>query len=40
LRDPERSVLKVGEHRKRAKAPFAGRQGWGRRRPEGNVDPP
>ncbi len=27
LRDPERSVLKVREHRKRAKVPFAGRQG-------------
>ena len=27
LRDPERSVLKVREHRKRAEAPFAGRDG-------------
>ncbi|MCJ2185966.1 hypothetical protein [Novosphingobium beihaiensis] len=27
LREPERSVLHVREHRKRAKAPFAGRQG-------------
>jgi len=26
LRDPERSLLKGGEHRKRAKLPFAGRQ--------------
>ncbi|KQM97091.1 dihydroneopterin aldolase [Sphingobium sp. Leaf26] len=25
-RDPERSLLKVGEHRKHGKAPFAGRQ--------------
>ncbi|MEJ2408915.1 MAG: hypothetical protein P8Y48_06125, partial [Novosphingobium sp.] len=28
LRDPERSVLPVREHRKHAKTPFAGRQGW------------
>ncbi|MBL8651720.1 MAG: hypothetical protein JNL35_15115 [Sphingopyxis sp.] len=27
FRDPERSVLKVCEHRKRGKPPFAGRQG-------------
>jgi hypothetical protein len=27
LRDPARSVHKVREHRKRAKTPFAGRQG-------------
>jgi hypothetical protein len=27
LRDPERSVLKVREHQKLAKAPFAGRHG-------------
>jgi len=27
FRDQERSVLKVGEHRKHGKAPFAGRQG-------------
>lgn len=25
--DPERSVLKAREHRKRAKVPFAGQQG-------------
>ncbi len=31
--DPERSVLKVREHRKRGKAPFAGRYGL-------NVDTP
>jgi hypothetical protein len=27
LHDPERSVLKVREHRKRGKSAFAGRQG-------------
>ncbi|QDC36234.1 hypothetical protein FIL70_02230 [Sphingobium fuliginis ATCC 27551] len=27
FRDPERSLLKVGEHRKHGKASFAGRQG-------------
>ena len=26
-RDPERSLLTVGEHRKRGESPFAGRQG-------------